>query len=270
MSEPVFIVIPARMASTRFPNKPLAKICGQTMIERVWRIGKAAGCGSEVLIATDDEKLRRFAEGFGADVMMTSPTCPTGTDRVAETARHLGKRGIFFSLQGDAVLTPPWVIADVLQAMIKDPSIQIATPAIRLTGQPLADFLASKQGGSSSGTTVVFNRKSDALYFSKAIIPYCREDGPLYRHIGLYAYRFSVLQRLSSLPEGPLEKAEKLEPLRALENGIPIRIIAVDYKGRTHGSVDRPEDIAFVESIIAREGELLSAKETPLKQVGSR
>jgi len=259
MTEPIFIVIPARMASTRFPNKPLARICGQTMIERVWRIGRAAGCESEVVIATDDESLRREATGFGANVVMTSPDCPTGTDRVAEVARSLGKEGIFFSLQGDAVLTPPWVIGDVLRAMIRDPSIQMATPAVRLTGHALESFLASKRGGSSSGTTVVFNHNGNALYFSKAVIPYCRDgsDAPVYRHIGLYAYRFPVLQQLSQLPEGPLEKAEKLEQLRALENGIPIRVVMVDYKGRTHGSVDRPEDIAFVESVIAREGELL-------------
>lgn len=256
------IVIPARMASTRFPNKPLAMIQGKTMIERVWRIGKAAAGASEVIIATDDEKLKTFAEGFGAKVLMTSSSCLTGTDRVAEVS-YLPemKHSIFFSLQGDAVLTPPWVIADVLHAMTIDPTIQIATPAVHLTGKALTEFIQSKKGGSSSGTTVTFNKKGDALYFSKALIPYCRDekspDLNVYRHIGLYAYRKDTLQRLSQLPEGCFEKSEKLEQLRALENGIPIRVITVDYRGRTHGSVDRPEDVGIVEAIIEREGELL-------------
>lgn len=255
------IIIPARMASTRFPNKPLAKIAGMTMIERVWRIGRAAGCGSAVWIATDDERLKRLAESFGARVLMTSPDCLTGTDRVAEAALQLPKQEIIFSLQGDAVLTPPWVIGQVLQTMLSDPAIQMATPAVRLAGKALSDFAASKKGGSSSGTSVVFDKTGNALYFSKALIPFHRDENsserPVYRHIGLYAYRNQTLQKISALSEGPLEKSEKLEQLRALENGIPIRVVPVDYRGRTHGSVDRPEDIAFVEATIAKEGELL-------------
>lgn len=261
MAERALIVIPARMASTRFPNKPLALIAGKTMIERVWRIGKASGSAHEVVIATDDQGLRQFAQRFGAKVIMTSPNCPTGTDRVAEASRSFNQHTIFFSLQGDAVLTPPWVIEKVLHAMLSDPSIQMATPAVRLQGKALADFVASKRGGSSSGTTVTFNKKGNALYFSKALIPYHREemhpDRPVFRHIGLYAYRTHTLQQLSQLPEGPFEKSENLEQLRALENGIPIRVVEVDYKGRTHGSVDRPEDVAVVESIIAKEGEFV-------------
>lgn len=262
MTESAAVVIPARMASTRFPNKPLALIKGKTMIERVWRIAKAVPYANEVIIATDDEELRKFAENFGANVLMTSPDCLTGTDRVAETSRLLGeKHHIFFSFQGDAVLTPPWVIEAVLQAMLADPSLQMATPAVHLTGKALSDFVASKRGGSSSGTTVTFDRKGRALYFSKALIPYHREenhpDRMIYRHIGLYAYRAATLQQLSQLPEGPFEKSEKLEQLRALENGIPIQVVPVDYRGRTHGSVDRPEDISFVEGVIEREGELL-------------
>jgi len=262
MPESAVIVIPARMASSRFPNKPLALIKGKTMIERVWHIAKAVPHANEVIIATDSDDLRRFAEGFGANVVMTSPECLTGTDRVAETSRLLDqKHNIFFSFQGDAVLTPPWVIEAVLHAMLADPTIQMATPAVHLKGQTFTDFIASKRGGSSSGTTVTFDKTGKALYFSKAVIPYHREenhpDRMIYRHIGLYAYRAQTLQQLSLLPEGAFEKSEKLEQLRALENGIPIQVIPVDYRGRTHGSVDRPDDIAFVERIIETEGELL-------------
>lgn len=261
MSERAVIIIPARMASTRFPNKPKALIAGKAMIERVWRIAKMAKHADEVIVATDDEDLRAFAQGFGAHVLMTSPACLTGTDRVAEASLHFPHHTIFFSLQGDAVLTPPWVIEKVLHTMSLDPSIQMATPAVRLKGQALFEFVASKKTGHSSGTTVTFNRRGDALYFSKTVIPYDRQemnpDRPIYRHIGLYAYRKETLQILRQLPEGPFERAEKLEQLRALENGIPIRVVEVDYQGRTHGSVDRPEDVALVESIIAREGELV-------------
>ena len=225
MSETAVIVIPARMASSRFPDKPLAMIEGKTMIERVWHIAKTVKGASDVVIATDNERLKTFAESFGAKVVMTSPSCLTGTDRVAEVAHLPGmKHTIFFSFQGDAVLTPPWIIEDVLRVMLTDPTIQIATPAVHLKGQALVDFVLSKKGGSSSGTTVVFDRKGDALYFSKALIPYHRDENSLdrivYRHIGLYAYRIHTLQQLGKLPEGRFEKSEKLEQLRALENGI--------------------------------------------------
>jgi 3-deoxy-manno-octulosonate cytidylyltransferase (CMP-KDO synthetase) len=261
MSESVAIVIPARMASTRYPNKPMAMICGKTMIERVWRIATTVSNANQVVIATDDESLRLFAQRFGANVLMTSPTCLTGTDRVAESSFLLDKKhSIYFSFQGDAVLTPPWVIEDVLKAMLADQTIQMATPAVQLTGQALQDFVESKFKGSSTGTTVTFNKNGDALYFSKALIPHNRaENSPdrlVYRHIGLYAYRTATLQQLSLLPEGPFERSEKLEQLRALENAIPIRIIQVDYRGRTHGAVDRPEDVAAIEAIISKEGEL--------------
>lgn len=262
MSASAMIVIPARMASTRFPNKPLAMISGKSMIERVWRLAKAVKSASGVIIATDDESLKNFAEGFGAKVMMTSPECLTGTDRVAEVSRLIGhKHPIIFSFQGDAVLTPPWVIECVLQEMIDDESVMMATPAVQLSGKGLLEFVAAKKEGSSSGTTVVFDKNNDAMYFSKALIPYNLSVETakkiVFRHIGLYAYRAKTLQELNGYPEGPFERSEKLEQLRALENGIPIRIVKVDYRGRTHGSVDRPEDVAYVESIIAREGELL-------------
>lgn len=257
MSEKTLVVIPARMASTRFPNKPLASIAGKTMIERVWALGKAARLPDDVIIATDDPHLQTFATHFGAHVVMTSASCLTGTDRVSETMRQFPEHTLFFSLQGDAVLTPPWVIDAILQTMLQDPKIQIATPAVRLTGEALQHFVATKKQGSSSGTSVVFDRWHNALYFSKALLPFHRGNGAIYRHIGLYAYRRETLSALSQLPEGPLEKAEKLEQLRALENGVPIRVVEVDYQGRTHGSVDVPTDVAYIESIIAKEGELV-------------
>lgn len=260
------IVIPARMASTRFPNKPLALIQGVPMIERVWRIAQAVTGVDQIYIATDDKSLQEFVASLGASVLMTSSSCLTGMDRVAEVAQILGHPdAIFFNLQGDAVLTPPWIIQSVIEEMASDPSVQIATPAVLLTGEALHQFVQDKRQGSSSGTAVVFDRHKNALYFSKALLPYQREGtANIYRHIGLYGYRQKALLELSSLPEGPLEKAEKLEQLRALENSIPIRVVEVDYRGRTHGSVDRPEDVHFVESILRSEGELLQCSRSKL------
>ena len=119
---------------------------------------------------------------------------------------------------------------------------------------------ASKKISPTSGTFVVFGRDGNALYFSKSLIPHAREgdaETPVYRHVGIYGYRYETLETLCALPEGPLERAEKLEQLRALENGIPVRVIVVDYRGRTHWSVDTPEDAAKTAAIIAREGELV-------------
>lgn len=171
MTESAVIVIPARMASTRFPNKPLALIAGKTMIERVWLIGKASGDANEVIIATDDEHLRQFALGFGAKVIMTSPDCLTGTDRVAEASLQFTKHTVFFSLQGDAVLTPPWVIEKVLNAMLSDPSVQMATPAVRLRGQALTDFVISKEGAARVGQLLRSINKGTLSIFQKPSFP---------------------------------------------------------------------------------------------------
>lgn len=254
------IVIPARMASTRFPGKPKAVIAGRSMIERVWRIAKAVPSADRVIIATDDADLKAFCEGFGAEVAMTRPECATGTDRTAEVAARLPEYDIVFNLQGDAVLTPPHVIDALLVTMREEPEAPMATPMVRLKGDALTSFLASKKAGSTTGTTVVFDLKGYAMYFSKTVLPNHRDktdDPTVFRHIGLYAYRPDVLSTFASLPEGRFEKIEKLEYLRLLENGIRIRCVEVSLHGRTMASVDEPKDIAFVESLIAKEGELL-------------
>lgn len=232
------------------------------MLERVWRIASSISHQAKLAVATDSQDVAQFAESLGASVIMTSPDCRTGTDRVAEAYAALNfPADAVVSLQGDAVLLPPWVIDEVLTAFAADSAIQITTPAVRLNGQALHDFVTHKRSGSSTGTTVVTDAKGNALYFSKGIIPYCRDENArtdLLRHIGLYCYRPEVLQKFASLEEGRLEKLEKLEQLRALENGIPIRVVEVDYRGRTHASVDNPEDIAIVEKIIDTEGEIIN------------
>lgn len=262
MDAKAIIIIPARYDSSRFPGKPLALIRGITMIERVWRIAQACQHADAVYIATDSDIIAAHAQSFGAQVIMTDPACYTGTDRVAEAATQLADENtIVVSLQGDAVLTPPWVVDALISAMKENPNIGMTTPAVSLKGASLTAFLAHKKVSPSSGTTVVFAKDGKALYFSKQPIPFIREVTPeatLFRHIGLYAYRFTVLQQLQHLAPTPLEKLEKLEQLRALENEIPIHVVVVDYQGRSHGSVDTQHDVAVIEKIILEEGELIA------------
>ena len=143
--------------------------------------------------------------------------------------------------------------------------IGLGTTATTLTFEQYETLKSKKAGGQVGGTLVTFDLNNNALYFSKAMIPFLRDKGdgqiPAYRHIGLYAYRMATLEHYLTLAPTPLEQAEKLEQLRALENGIPIKVVVVDYKGRTHWAVDSPDDVIVVESIIEKEGELIEALE---------
>jgi 3-deoxy-manno-octulosonate cytidylyltransferase (CMP-KDO synthetase) len=260
------IIIPARQGSTRFPGKPQAKIKGKTMLNRVWLIAKSVKNIDDVYVATDDTGIFNHVSSFGGKAIMTSPDCPNGTVRVFQAVQTLQHRPeIIVNLQGDAVLTPPWIIEAMVEEMKTKKNIGIATPATKLSVEQYTELAKNKAGGKSSGTMVVFDKDYNALYFSKNMIPFLSIDTakaqtgkelPLYRHIGLYAFSLETLHKYVKLEPTPLEKAEKLEQLRALENGMPVRVVPVDYRGRTHWSVDNPEDIAIVERIIEKEGEL--------------
>ncbi|MEK7288240.1 MAG: 3-deoxy-manno-octulosonate cytidylyltransferase [Elusimicrobiota bacterium] len=256
------IVIPARYGSTRFPGKPLAKIHERSLLERTWRIAKAVKGAAEVYIATDDERIARHARSFGAEALITRPECRNGTERTWDAVRQLKTRAeIIVNLQGDAALTPPWVIEPVVEAMIQDPTVSWATPAAALNWSQYEQLLEAKKNGKASGTFVVFESRFNALYFSKSPIPFVRnktiKTPPIYRHVGLYAYRRAALEKYSMLTPSPLEEMESLEQLRALHYGIAIRVVPVDYRGRTPWSIDNPEDVAVAEEIIEREGELV-------------
>lgn len=257
----VLAVIPARYGSTRFPGKPLTRIAGRQMIERVWRHTSAAEGVDQVVVATDDARIADAVTGFGGKAVMTPDTCRNGTERALAALDALGSQAdIIINVQGDAVLTPPWVIGAVPVVMRADASIEMATPAVRMPPETEARFRAAKAAGEVGGTTVVFDKNMKAMYFSKAVIPFQRnpEAGtPTWQHIGLYGYRAATLRRLVAMEPSPLEQAESLEQLRALENGISIRIVEVDYRGRSAWSVDAPSDVAEVETIIANEGELV-------------
>ncbi|MDD5585386.1 MAG: 3-deoxy-manno-octulosonate cytidylyltransferase [Alphaproteobacteria bacterium] len=273
---PLRIIIPARYGSTRFPGKPLALVAGVPLLQRVWALGASVVGKGNVAVATDDERIAAFCAKIGAACVMTDPAIANGTGRVHAALQQLPSDvDQIINLQGDAVLTPPWVIRAVIDEMARDSSIGIFTPAVRLTKETYEALRAAKQAGEAGGTTVTFDKDHNALYFSKSIIPFVRavagtaeraeknnvRDGadnpPVYRHIGLYGYRRETLARLIALPPSPLEQAEKLEQLRALENGLKIRVVEVDYKGRSHIGVDSEADASRAEAIIAAEGELL-------------
>ena len=256
----VIAVIPARYGSTRFPGKPLHKIAGVPMVERVRRLAAAAPAIDRVLVATDDDRIIKAVKDFGGEAVMTPATCRNGTERAFEAVKAFAQGDdVIVNLQGDAPLTPPWVIDAAAAAMAEDDQLPLATPAVALTEDAYAKLASAKAAGEVGGTTVVFDKQNNALYFSKAIIPFRREDAgvAVHKHIGLYAYRFSTLSQLVALEPSPLELTESLEQLRALENGIPIRIVLTDYKGRTPWSVDSPRDAEIAADIITREGEIV-------------
>ena len=269
----IAIVIPARYGSRRFPGKPMAAIRGASLLHRVWLIARAVTGVSRVYVATDDERVAGHAREFGASVIMTAPECENGTVRTHQAVRTLADPpDAVINFQGDAVLTPPWVLQGLVDAFHADPALQLVTPAVHLGWDELEELRKSKETTPFSGTLVVFDRFMNALYFSKTIIPSLRERDPakpppVYRHIGLYGYSVATLDRLATLAPTPLEKTEGLEQLRALENGIPIRVVLTDYRGRTHWSVDSPEDAVMVETLIVRDGELVPL---PQDSSGSR
>jgi 3-deoxy-manno-octulosonate cytidylyltransferase (CMP-KDO synthetase) len=192
--------------------------------------------------------------------VITSPDIANGTERAAATLRLLpAEIDRVVNLQGDAVLTPPWVIKSIIDEMEAEPEIGMFTPAVKMSAASLDALRRAKARGEVGGTTVVFDNHRNALYFSKIVIPFVRDnaDVSFYRHIGLYGYRRDTLEKLVKLPHGVLEKAEQLEQLRALENGIKIRVAVVDYKGRSHTGIDSLQDLARAEKLIAAEGELL-------------
>lgn len=257
----VAVVIPARFGSSRFPGKPLALVRGVSMIHRVCRIGRAAHGVDRVIVATDDERIASHVREAGFEAVMTPATCRNGTERVHAAIRSLPQApDIVINLQGDAVLTPPWIIEAVAGAMRADPDLAMATPARRMDPATYARLREAKGRGEVGGTSVVMRPDGFALYFSKALIPAVRhlsEPLPVWQHIGLYAYRTASLARLVALPPSPLEETEGLEQLRALENSIPVKVVEVDYRGRSHASIDSPADLAVAEQLIAAEGELV-------------
>lgn len=258
----VLIAIPARYASTRYPGKPLVSLRGpdgdKTLIRRSWEAAMAVRGADRVVVATDDERIRDHAAGFGAEVVMTSPACQNGTERCAEVAAALPGFDIVVNLQGDAPLTPAWFVEDLVAGLRADPGAEIATPVLRCDGRALAGFLADRRAGRVGGTTAVFGAGGRALYFSKEVIPYTgkvypdEDPTPVFHHVGVYAYRPAALAAYPAWPVGPLEQLEGLEQLRFLENGRAVLCVQVQARGREFWELNNPEDVPRIEAMMAR------------------
>ena len=247
MSSGFKVVIPARYQSVRFPAKALANINGKPMIQYVYEVALKSGA-DEIIIATDSDKIAEAVEVFGAPVCMTSEQHQSGTDRIAEVVDIMqwSDETIVVNLQGDEPLTPPEIISQVANNLITNTDASCATLCT-----PIQD--AGDECDPNS-VKVVFDNNGYALYFSRAAIPFERDTDaasqPIYyRHIGLYAYRASLLHRYTQLPGSELERHEKLEQLRLLSNGLRIHIAeAVSLPG---AGVDTPEDLQRVQSMLA-------------------
>ncbi len=236
----VLAVIPARYAATRFPGKPLAKLAGVEMVRRVYENCLAAERIGEVVVATDDQRIADFVSAWGGAVQMTSAEHESGTDRVAEVAAER-KNEVVLNMQGDEPLVTGAMLDQILAGFAASP-VEMGTAAL-----PLSE---TEDSGDPNLVKVVLDGDGYALYFSRALIPHVRDgniEAPFYRHLGIYVYRREFLLGYPSLKRGILEQAEKLEQLRALENGQRIKVVLL--QGRTQ-SVDVPEDVAKVEALL--------------------
>lgn len=234
-------VIPARYASSRFPGKALATLGGKPMLQHVYERSSLSRYLTSVIIATDDDRIFDAARAFGARVRMTRPDHASGTDRVAEIA-SAESCDIVVNIQGDEPLIDPDAIDAAILPMAHDSEIQMATLKKRIED--------ASEITNPNVVKVVTDLNGDAIYFSRAPIPHHRDGarGVHYKHIGLYLYQRDFLLGYSALPVGPLEEAERLEQLRALENGLRIRVVETDYESL---GVDTPEDLEKVERLFA-------------------
>jgi 3-deoxy-manno-octulosonate cytidylyltransferase (CMP-KDO synthetase) len=234
-------IIPARYASTRFPGKPLAEINGKPMIWHVYQ--RACRCArlNQVVVATDDQRIEHAAKSLGIPVVITRNDHISGTDRVLEAAIKLNVQqdSVIVNIQGDEPALHPNMISELVQPF-SDTTVLVTT---------LARTIDATSAQSPDVVKAVLDRNMNALYFSRAPIPFPREDNPspFYAHIGLYAFRFSALKKFVSLPPGRLESIEKLEQLRLLENHIPIHVVLTSHISL---GVDRPEDIEEVKKLL--------------------
>jgi 3-deoxy-manno-octulosonate cytidylyltransferase (CMP-KDO synthetase) len=242
----ILAIIPARYASTRLPAKALINLDGKTMIQRVYERAKQSKSLAKIIIATDDERIFKIVQSFGAEVVMTDTSHQSGTDRCAEVVGQIGEGFDFvINIQGDE----PFLFSEQIDELISilNPEIEIATLVRKIDSwQELQDVSSPK---------VVLNTKQEAMYFSRNAIPFVRDlaqtewhsKHDFYAHIGMYAFRTDVLQKIALLPVSALEKAEKLEQLRWLENGFKIQTIESKYESF---SIDTEADLIKAKRIV--------------------
>jgi 3-deoxy-manno-octulosonate cytidylyltransferase (CMP-KDO synthetase) len=264
------IIIPARYASTRYPGKPLVPLRGaqgraKTLIERSWQCAAAVAGHSGVWVATDDDRIADEVRGFGGEVVMTSPECRNGTERCADALHRLGNiADVVVNLQGDAPLSPPFVVERLVAALEEDSQAVMATPAVRCSKSVYDHLAADAANGRVGGTTVVFNRHYHALYFSKRILPYLpgaakaaagdEAQVPVHLHLGLYAYRPDALAAYIDAPVCELEDLEGLEQLRFLDLGLPVRVVPINSLGWDSIELNNPSDVPSIERVLAERG----------------
>jgi len=245
----VLAILPARYGSTRFPGKPLTAIAGKPMIQHVWERTRKAKSIDAVVVATDDVRIQAACEAFGAEVEMTRDDHPTGTDRLAEVAERYD-HDVIVNVQGDEPLIEGFVVDAAVEALLTDDQAAMSTIVHRAESEAFDD---------PNRVKVVLDARGFALYFSRAAIPYRRNDlgiAPL-QHVGLYVYRRDFLLEIVKLPRSPAEITEELEQLRALENGYRIR--AAEIEGWTSVPVDVPEDVPIVEAALAGSAQMAGA-----------
>lgn len=240
-------IIPARWASTRFPGKPLFPILGKPLIQHVWERCLKAKTLSQIIIATDDMRIAEAAFDFGAEVSLTSPKHPSGTDRIAEVAARLHRFGHIINVQGDEPALDPRLIDRIVLVLQRDPKLKMVTAA--------SFFETESDALNPNNVKVVTALDDKALYFSRSLIPFNRDNSqlsslnsePLW-HIGIYGYRRDFLMQFVRWRPTPLERTEKLEQLRALEHGATIQVVRTRHRAL---GVDTPEDVLRAEKALA-------------------
>jgi 3-deoxy-manno-octulosonate cytidylyltransferase (CMP-KDO synthetase) len=233
-------IVPARWGSTRFPGKPLHTIDGRPLVRHVWERCVEAECFDQIIVATDDRRIAEACCAFGAEIALTSSDHTSGTDRIAEVAGKLKEASLIFNIQGDEPLIDPSLLRELSKELAANKEIQIITAAT---------LLSPESAQNEHNVKVVFDSAHNALYFSRSPIPFPRKPcgADFYKHLGIYGYRREALLEFVELSPGRLEQAEQLEQLRALENGMKIRVIVSESNSI---GVDTPEDALEVERLI--------------------
>lgn len=257
------IIIPARFASSRFPGKPLARLKGaggveRSLIEWSWRAAKEVPNTGSVLVATDDRRIAAEVKRFGGTAVMTPPECANGTERCAAVLGSIAHApDIIVNFQGDAPLTPHAIVTAVIDRMRNEPELAVATPAIPCRGTTYQHLIDDEAAGRVGGTTVVFNRHNQALYFSKKIIPFSSSRDKLaapsvHLHLGIYAYRPAALNQYLATPPSELELAEGLEQLRFLDMGVGVGAVLCEPPDGSMVELNNPDDVAVIEGELRR------------------
>lgn len=235
-------VIPARFASTRFPGKPLIDLAGKTMIQRVYEQAKLASSLTEVVVATDDQRIFDVVELFGGKAIFTSDKHQSGTDRCAEVAEKMSDFEAVINIQGDEPLINPIQIDLVASCFSNDQTLLATLVKIIKSEEELFNFNTPK---------VILNKNLEAIYFSRQVVPYLNnidtknylQHHIFYKHVGIYGYKIETLKQIAKLPIGNLEKAEMLEQLRWIENGYKIKVVITEHETL---AIDSPNDVEKV------------------------